>query len=130
MIVLRQARLWWRQIFVAYALLLFVATHWPQLRISGPPIRSDLIMHVVAFGTWAFLFAAAHWIGNWNSWRGLSWPLAISIVYAAIDEGLQAIPALGRTCAWDDFAANCGGVVLGIASARLAREWVNRRRNI
>ncbi len=87
-------------------------------------------MHLCAFGGWAFCFTATAWVGNWNSWFGLRWPFAIGIAYAALDEGLQAIPALGRTCAWDDFAANCAGVGLGIAGARLAREYVHNRRNI
>lgn len=110
---------WWRWAFTAYAITLFVATHWPQLRIAGPPIRSDLIIHFIAFGIWSFLFAAADLRGNAASWRNLQWPLAIGLIYAAIDEGSQAIPALGRTCAWDDFAANCGGIALGILTARV-----------
>ncbi len=117
--IAKQVNGWWRQIFVVYAIVLFTATHWPQLRIDGPPIRTDLIIHFGAFGAWAFFFAATAWVGNWNSWRGLRWPFVIGILYAAIDEGSQAIPAIGRTCAWDDFAANCGGIFLGILAARI-----------
>ena len=105
--------------FAMYAAVLFVATHWPQLRIAGPEIRSDLIIHFGAFGAWTFFLAKTRWPGNLLR-TGL-----IGIVYAAIDEGLQAIPALGRTCAWDDFAANCGGVVLGVLAV-----WVANRKTV
>lgn len=125
----KQFVFWWRQIFVVYALALFTATHWPQLRISGPPIRSDLIIHFAAFSAWSYFFAATGWAGNWYSWRGLLWPLVIGILYAAFDEGLQALPALGRTCAWDDFAANCGGIAIGLVAARIAGDRIASRMN-
>lgn len=49
------------------------------------------------------------------------------LVYAAFDEGLQAIPALGRTCAWDDYAANAGGILIGTLMLAAAGRFSERR---
>jgi hypothetical protein len=35
----------------------------------------------------------------------------VATAFAALDEGLQAIPFLNRTCAWDDMAANVMGIL-------------------
>lgn len=99
-------------LFGLYAGLLFVGTHWPALRIEGPIRRPDLIVHFGAFGTWAFLMMLCAVWGPTSSWRNVGWSVAAALLYAAFDEGLQAIPALRRTCAWDDYAANAGGVLL------------------
>ena len=104
---------WRRRGFWLYAALLFTSTHWPHLRLPGPEIRTDLIMHFGAFGAWAIACAAAGWVGRWGTAKNLWWNLPIGFAYAGFDEGLQAIPALGRTCAWDDFIANCVGIVIG-----------------
>ncbi|MFO0861328.1 MAG: VanZ family protein [Phycisphaerales bacterium] len=100
--------------FGVYAALLFTGTHWPNLQIRGPVERSDLWVHFVAFGTWAALAACCGFFGPVLSRRnlGLSWLLAVG--YACIDEGLQALPALGRTCAWDDLLFNTIGITLAI----------------
>ncbi|HEX8877320.1 MAG TPA: VanZ family protein [Phycisphaerales bacterium] len=111
-----------RLAFAAYAVLLFLGTHWPQLNIQGPVPRSDLWVHLVAFGTWSALVTLCGFFGPRLSARNLllSWILALG--YACLDEGLQGIPALGRTCAWDDLAMNaCGITLASLALAALAR---------
>lgn len=107
-----------RLAFAAYAVVLFIGTHWPRLNIQGPVPRSDLWVHLGAFGTWCTLVTLCGFFGPRFSRRNLvlSWTLALG--YACIDEGLQGIPALGRTCAWDDLACNALGIT--IASTALA----------
>lgn len=114
-----------RPIFAAYALFLFVGTHWPNLQVKGPVERSDLWVHLIVFGAWATLAAACGFFGPVFSARNLSLTWLLAVGYACIDEGLQAIPALGRTCAWDDLAFNTLGITLAIggmwAVGRLSR---------
>lgn len=101
--------------FAVYAPMLFLGTHWPNLRIDGPVERSDLWVHLGAFGLWSVLAASCGWFGEPGSWRNLSRAWLLSMAYAAVDESLQAIPALHRTAAWDDYAANAVGITLGSA---------------
>lgn len=112
-------------LFGVYAGVLFVGTHWPALRIEGPIRRPDLVVHFGAFGTWAFLMMLCGVWGRASSWRNVLVSAGVAAGYAAFDEGLQAIPALRRTCAWDDYAANVGGVVIAavvmVVGARVVR---------
>jgi hypothetical protein len=125
----------WRRgvvfVFGVYAGVLFVGTHWPALRIEGPVRRPDLIVHFGAFGLWTFLLMMCGVWGRVSSWRNLGWSVMVGLAYAGIDEGLQAVPALRRTCAWDDYAANAGGVLIaaGVVAlgARVASGWWGRR---
>ena len=104
-------------VFVA---ILATATHWPKLRIEGPVPRTDLWLHLGAFGTLGVLVAAAGLVGAVGSRKNLiaSWGLALA--YAALDESTQAIPGLGRTAGLDDFAANATGVTLGVLAVGAA----------
>lgn len=96
--------------FGVYALALFIATHWPRLAIDSPIRGTDKIIHVGVFFVWTLLLAAAvrHRRPRLRT-LGL-----IACGYAALDEGLQAIPALGRTCSWWDLLANVVGVVVAL----------------
>ena len=110
-----------RAAFVVYALVLVTATHWPQLRIDGGPIpRPDLLIHIAAFGLWTCLLIATELLGPWRSKAAIGKCVVIALVYAAIDEGTQAIPALGRTVALDDYLANALGVILAGIAALIA----------
>ncbi len=109
-----------RVAFVLYALVLVTATHWPQLRFEGPVARTDLYVHVLAFGLWTCLFIAAELLGSWRSPRVVAKAVAVALVFAAVDEGTQAIPALGRTVALDDYLANALGVILAGVAALIA----------
>lgn len=102
--------------FGGYALLLFTGTHWPNLQLQGPVERSDLWVHLFAFGTWATLAALCGFFGSVFSSRNLALTWLLAVGYACIDEGLQAIPALGRTCAWDDLLFNTIGISLAIGT--------------
>lgn len=114
-----------RGAFAGYAVLLFIGTHWPNLQVRGPVERSDLWVHLIVFGGWAALCASCGFFGRPLSPRNLTLTWLLAVGYACIDEGLQAIPALGRTCAWDDLASNALGISLAIAgmwaAGRLSR---------
>ncbi len=122
----RRGMNWLRLAFAAYAVLLFSGTHWPKLNIQGPVPRSDLWVHLIAFGSWSALITLCAFFGPWFTRRNLllSWILALG--YACIDEGLQGIPALGRTCAWDDLAFNWLGITLASITLALAARTIAR----
>lgn len=112
----------WRAVrltgFAAYALLLFTGTHWPALDIRTDVIeRPDLAVHFVAFGLWTLALWQSGLAGDPLRAKSVGVCVPIGVVYAAFDEGLQAIPALRRTCAWDDYAFNCIGVLIGAGLA-------------
>lgn len=102
----------WRIAFWCFAAALFTMTHWPKLRVPGPT-GTDLVAHMVSFGTWTTLFGLAAWIPTRFSPKSIGLGFVVGVAYAAVDEGLQAVPILGRTCAWSDYAAN----VLGVSAA-------------
>ncbi|MDX2146978.1 MAG: VanZ family protein [Planctomycetota bacterium] len=102
-----------RVAFVAFAALLFVATHWPALQVPGAEVRSDLVIHLVVFAAWTILLARTGYLPSARSGRGVGILWLVAAAYACIDEGSQAIPALRRVAAWDDLTANLLGVTLG-----------------
>lgn len=99
--------------FWAYAAALFIATHWPRLEVPGPE-GSDKWVHCVVFGTWMVLATACGWFGPPLSPRNLAGSWMLSLAYAGLDEGLQAIPAVHRSCEWLDFLANAAGITLAL----------------
>jgi VanZ family protein len=111
-----------RAAFALYALALFIATHWPRLAIDSPVRGTDKVIHASVFCLWTLLLAGA------TSTPARRAPLGriglIAGVYACIDEGLQAIPALGRTCSWADLLANFGGVGIGLVILAISRRKV------
>src|SRR4051812_40045606 len=98
--VLRRRRLW-KLAFWLYAAALFTGTHWPKLELPGPE-GSDKVIHVLALGAWMVIASAQGWFGAPLSDRNLLRTLLASAAYAAVDEGLQAIPFVHRTAALDD----------------------------
>lgn len=119
-----------RACFWLYAIALFTATHWPALELNVPMIeRPDLIIHFACFGGWYIAFWLAAWIGPPLRLRSIALAVPVAVLYAGFDEGLQAIPFVRRHCAWDDFFANCGGVLLASILA-LAITLLSRRASI
>lgn len=107
--------------FFAFALLLFVGTHWPQLRIEGPISRPDLVVHLVAFGIWGLLFCLSGLVGEPGSLATAARGLGIGALYAAFDEASQAIPVLGRFAGLDDYTFNILGLLIGCSLSLLVR---------
>mgnify|MGYP001367385905 CR=1 FL=1 len=112
-------------VFIAYAATLAVATHWPGVVIDGPVPRSDLWVHLGAFGLWAMLLAITGVGGKIGGPKNLLGTLVIGVMYAAVDEFTQQF--FGRISAFDDFLADAIGVVLGTASVGFAAAIVHRR---
>ncbi len=113
----------WRVVFWCYAALLFIGTHTPGINI-GAKIRLDLVIHLGAFGGWAALLMLSAHFGDWGSWRNARtvWPIAV--VYAAVDESLQAIPFVHRHAAVDDWVANVCGITLATAGMLVLGRWL------
>jgi len=106
-----------RAVFALYAVALFLGTHWPQLDLGEPPVNHfDKILHVGAFGGWTLLLVACGFFGPALSRRNLRWCLVIGLVYAGVDELLQAIPVLNRHADWWDYGANTLGVLGAVAA--------------
>jgi hypothetical protein len=109
-----------RGLFLAYACVLIVLTHWPRLTLPSEDIpRPDVVVHTIAFAIWSFLCVRAGWFAPRHTARNILLAALTSLAYAAIDEGTQAIPWFQRTCAWDDFAADLLGVGAGLTLALL-----------
>jgi VanZ family protein len=115
-----------RWAFVIYAPLLFLGTHWPQLVIPLPG-RPDLVVHLTIFGGWTILLFLSGLAGDPRSWRTVAVVQLVAVLYAAIDEGLQAIPFIRRTFAWDDMMFDTFGVVLGTMVNMWLRAFLDRR---
>lgn len=108
----------WRVLFFAYAALLFVGTHWPNLKVETPLIeRPDLLVHLTVFGLWFALCWLSGLCGPALRTSSAIKAAALSVIYAAIDEALQALPFVHRNAAWDDFGADCLGVASGLIAA-------------
>ncbi len=97
----------WRLAFVAYAVVLFTATHWPELELGTEERPApDKILHLLAFGWLAIMLAQTRWLRR--PWQ----VIAVVLAWAALDEVTQAIPILGRTFSWQDMLAGQFGVLL------------------
>lgn len=104
-----------RAIFGVYAVAMAVATHWPKLELPPAPIRTDIVVHMGAFGLWATLCALCRWFGPAFCGRNLTLAGVVSLVYSAIDEATQGLPGVNRVVGLDDALANAAGVTLAIA---------------
>ncbi len=99
---------------VVYWILLFIATHYPRVRIPGELPHSDKLVHFAAFGLLALVF--------WFAMRPRVWvAAAILIPYAGLDEWLQQY--VGRFTDLMDFIANTAGIVAVLAALELHRRW-------
>lgn len=100
-----------RFVFGGFAGLLFMATHWPKVAIPAEG-RWDLLVHAGVFGLWALLLISTGPLGPARSPRNIARCVPIAVVYACVDEGLQAVPLVKRVAAWDDLAANMTGILI------------------
>lgn len=101
---------------VAYWLLLFAATHWPQ-----PPDLSDLpgsdkTLHLTTYALLAFLLARTLTGRRPLTLATAAIVLAIIAVYGASDELTQ--PFFGRSLELGDWAADMAGAMIGLLAAR------------
>ena len=101
----------WRLAFLVWLTLLTIATHLPQSEITKPPtIESpDKLLHMVCFGTLAFLFMCCGWVKNkWLVWIAVAG-------WAGIDEATQNMIPLGREFSFNDVIAGQIGIGCAIA---------------
>ena len=113
-----------------YWVALFIATHYPRVRLPDEIPHSDKIAHFSAFGLLALLFwsfmRARREIGPRFFW--VSTPVLVA--YAALDEWLQQF--VGRFTDLNDFFANTAGIVtvsIAIAVVSRARRRSHPRRD-
>jgi len=99
---------------VAYWCALFVATHIPNPERFLPPDVSDKTLHGLAYFGLTFLLLTRDALSRpFTARRGMTL-LGAVLVYAALDELLQAIPALNRTADLGDWAADVAGAGLAL----------------
>lgn len=110
-----------RVCFVVYTLVLITATHWPGLAIKGPITRTDLVIHVNAFGLWTLLLGLTRWIRSSRCLRRQALMVGlIGVGFGWLDETTQ--PLFSRVFDWLDVAANMTGAIL--ASLVLLLIWM------
>jgi hypothetical protein len=96
--------------FAVYALVLLTMTHWPRLEVPGPE-GTDKWLHILAFGGWCGLFTVCGWFGRPMSDVNLLKSCMVAGVYAGVDEAMQGMEWVHRSCEWADAGANFAGVL-------------------
>lgn len=112
-----------RWAFGLYALVLVLATHWPDLRVPdvGGFTRTDLAVHLAACSLWTALLIACAFFGPRLSTRNIARSAAVAALYATIDEFTQGLPGIHRQVSALDWSMNLGGVAIAtIVAASLA----------
>lgn len=110
-LALAASRTVWRTAFWIYVPVLFLGTHWPALEAPSPVPRTDLYIHFTAFVVWTALMIGSRFFAlRWHDRRNVVLCGLTSLVVAAFNEATQAIPALRRNAAVEDFLANAAGV--------------------
>jgi VanZ family protein len=117
-----------RIVFVAYAVVLFVATHKPRVDVNVVPgWRLDLLVHMAAFGLWTFLLGLTGWTGDARRMAGMLVLMAVGVAYAITDESSQALPIFDRVFDLTDMAANSAGAILASVLALVVLRALDRR---
>ena len=94
--------------FVVFTLGLLTATHWPGLAVKGPFSRTDLLIHVCAFGCWTILLGMTGWVRSKCCVKRSALLVAlIGIGFGCFDELTQ--PFFRRVFDWLDLVADMTG---------------------
>ena len=113
-----------RLVLAGYWVSMCVATHVPNPPAVVPVQVSDTWLHLVAYLGLAVLLVQGIAGVRPGSRRdaGLLW--AGAVVYGALDEVTQMVPALHRTAEWKDWAADVAGAAIGVLVGILvSRVW-------
>lgn len=95
----------WRWGALAIFALVFIATHWPNLRFDASA-PSDKFVHAIAFGGLTYLLWRTRWLKH-------PWEVAICmLIYSAFDESTQSLPFIQRHTSLDDWIADAIGIVV------------------
>lgn len=108
----RRARLLWI-VTIAYWALLFTATHTPKL----PPVAtvvSDKLEHVIGYGILATLLNLCLRARDPVRPNIGMIVLLVLMVYGVIDELLQAMPFIHRSCEFLDWCADVTGASIAV----------------
>jgi VanZ family protein len=113
-------RHWYRRALPAYWLFLFLATHFPKLRLTGPIERPDLYSHfgafaLLAFLLWEFIESVRGAVGPAFVWLAA----ALLLGYAAVDELTQEF--VGRDATVEDWLADAAGALVVLSVLELRR---------
>lgn len=111
-------------VLAMYWTLLFISTHIPVNALMRRIHVSDKILHAVAFSILAFLIAWAIPTNKKRLSQNVVIAAFVGVVYGGMDELLQ-IP-VGRTADWNDFAADCVGILLGLIAYTSLRAFMIR----
>jgi VanZ family protein len=100
-------------VLAAYGIAMFLATHVPLPKVKVGPHNTDKAVHLAMYLGFAFLFSL--WLSVRKPWSRKSaiLVLAVSIVYAAVDELLQ-MPMKSRSADVRDFVMDALGAMLGL----------------
>jgi hypothetical protein len=112
-------------VFVVYAFLMTVGTHWPGFRLRPEVPVTDTALHLVAFGGLTWLLWRTRWI------RRRLVVVLVALAWSGLDELSQALPILDRTPTWQDHVANALGVLVAgtwLWALRPVGGTLNRRR--
>ena len=105
----------------AYWVALFIATHYPRVKIPDQLPGKDKLVHFTAFGLLAFLRWRFELARRPISTR-FAWITAVVLIaYAAFDEYVQQF--VGRFTDPLDFLANASGIIVILAVLELHRRW-------
>jgi hypothetical protein len=100
-----------------YAVALVVVLHLPELQVGSAQERTDLWIHLGAFGLLTVLLVFCGWFGEAGSRRNLALSAVVGIAAGAGLEWTQRMQWVRRYFAIDDLMANTTGAGLGIAAA-------------
>ena len=110
-----------------YWVVMFVATHWPEIEKYGPRWQIphfDKLVHAGLYAGWVVVW---WWLlsrgGRAVSGAAINWLVLGGAAYGVFDETTQAI--VGRSPAIGDFAADVAGL---IAATVVLQLWQGRRR--
>jgi len=111
-----------RWVLILYWVVMFLATHWPNIaryrpKEGWPLPYFDVVMHVGIYTIWAGLWIwvlGAHGAVRWRTFVGL---FVLGILYAVFDEWTQAL--VQRTPTFDDLGSNLLGMGIGSLGTHL-----------
>jgi VanZ family protein len=116
--MMRLARALLTALTAVYWAILFTLTHIPSP--PRPPGNiSDKTEHFIAYGILGALLYLTLWVRGVK--RTALVVLTVCLAYGAIDEWLQAIPFVHRSCELRDWYADAIGTLVGIVIASAAR---------
>ncbi len=108
---------------ICYAAFHFVMTHLPPRNVPGMAV-SNYVLHFLSYGWLGGCLYLSLWLGGMSMSRAALVVIAGAIVFAAVDELLQA--PVGRSPDVLDWVVDVAGAVLAVAGLSLVRSAMSR----